>query len=261
MALPCVGVEFKKVLGEDKTKMMVFNIMLDDLADNFIIRSRLLLQDLIQIPWHNNVEKHDYVQVGQAIWNDYISSVRKYPRYKELEGIFYFDLRQVLSSMEYSSLINTLGVDNPFEVSHHSPYGSAVMLAIDMDLMCMPSFDLGEMRTIRSISYLAQKIAHIANMMVTYPREVLERDMSSPIISLAVRKGIISKDDLGDRAALRKLKQLEWIFRSRASSYVEKVSTYEKQIRSVNIRGFSQMLDGLVAAWGTSPEASIGFQG
>lgn len=261
MALPCVGAEFRQVLGEDKTKMAIFDIMLDDLADNFITRSRFLLQDFIRIPWHNNVEKHDYIEVGQAIWNDYISSVQKYPRYKELEGIFYFDLRQVFSSMEYSSLVNSVGLDNPFEISHHSPYGCAVILALDMDLMCMPSFDLKEMRTMRSISYLAQKIAHIANMLGTYPRELLERDMSSPIISLAVRKGIISKDDLGDRAVLPKLKQLEWIFRSRALSYVEKVSTYEKQIRSVNIRGFSQMLGDLVARWGTSPEASIGIQG
>jgi hypothetical protein len=257
MSLPCIPSEHKKMLGEDKTKLAIFDIMADDLADNFITRSRFLLQDFIRIPWRNTVENHDYIQVGQAIWDDYIESVQNYPRYKELEGIFYFDLRQVLSSMEYSSLINTIGLDNPFEMSHHSPYGCAVILALDMDLMCLPTFDLRELRTMRSISYLAQKIAHIANMLGTYPREVLEKDMSSPIISLAVRKGIITKDELGDRAVIQKLKQLEWIFRSKALSYVQKVATYEKEIRSVNIRGFSQMLDDLVERWGASPEASI----
>ncbi len=260
MALPCVGPEYKQVLGEDKTKLAIFDIMADDLADNFITRSRFLLQDFIRIPWHDAVEKHDYIDVGRAIWDGYIASVENYPRYREWEGIFYFDLRQVLSSMEYSSLINTVGLDNPFEMSHHSPYGCAVILALDMDLMCIPNFDLKELRTIRSISYLAQKVAHIANMLGTYPREVLEKDMSSPIISLAVRKGIITKDELGDRAVLQKLRQLEWIFRSRALSYVEKVAVYEKQVRSVNIRGFSQTLGDLVARWGTSPEASIALK-
>jgi len=231
------------------------------LADNFVTRSRFLLEDFVKIPWHNAIEKHDYIDVGRAIWDDFISSVQKYPRYKEFEGIFYFDLRQVLSSIEYGSLINTYGLDNSFEMNHHSPYGVAVILFLDMDLMCMPSFDLKELRTMRSISFLAQKVAHIANVLGTYPREVLEKDMSSPIISLAIRKGIISKEELGDRATLQKLKQLEWIYRSKALSYAEKISTYEKQIRSVNIRGFSQMLGDLVTRWGTSPESSINHQG
>ncbi len=260
MNLPCIPSECKKTLGEDKTKLAIFDIMADDLADNFVTRSRFLLQDFIRIPWHNTVEKHDYIQVGQAIWDDYLESVQQYPRFKELEGIFYFDLRQVLSSMEYSSLINTVGLDNPFEMSHHSPYGCAVILALDMDLMCLPNFDLKEMRTMRSISYLAQKIAHIANMLTTYPREVLEKDMSSPIISLAVRKRIITKEDLGGREVIEKLKPLEWIFRSRAMSQVQKVASYEKEIHSVNIRGFSQMLEELVKRWGTSPEAGISLK-
>ena len=257
MNLPCIPSECKKTLGEDKTKLAIFDIMADDLADNFVTRSRFLLQDFIRIPWHNTVEKHDYILVGQAIWDDYFDSVKQYPRFKELEGIFYFDLRQVLSSMEYSSLINTVGLDNPFEMSHHSPYGCAVILALDMDLMCLPNFDLKEMRTMRSISYLAQKVAHIANMLSTYPREVLEKDMSSPIISLAVRKRIITKEDLGGRDVIEKLKPLEWIFRSRAISHVQKVASYEKEIHSVDIRGFSQMLENLVMRWGTSPEAAI----
>ncbi len=242
------------------TKSTIFNIMADDLADNFITRSRFLLQDFIRIPWHNSVEKHDYVKVGQAIWDDYIESVEKYPRYKELEGIFYFDLRQVMSSMDYSSLVNTVGLDNLFEMSHHSPYGCAVILAMDMNLMCLPDFDLKELSGMRSISYLAQKIVHIANMLGTYPREVLERDMSSPIISLAFRKGIITKDELGDRGVIPKLKHLEWIFRSKALSYVHKVGVYEKGIHSVNICGFSQMLGNLVNRWGTSPEAAISLE-
>ncbi len=98
MALPSVGVEFKQILGEDKTKMAIFDIMLDDLADNFVTRSRFLLEDFMRIPWHGALEKHDYVNVGRVIWEDFIGSVQKYPRYKELEAIFYFDLRQILAS-------------------------------------------------------------------------------------------------------------------------------------------------------------------
>ena len=260
MALPCVSPEYRQILAEDKTKFTLFDIMADDLADNFVTRSRFLLEDFIRIPWHKAVEKNDYVNVGRAIWDDYSSSIQKYPMYKELEGIFYFDLRQALSSFDYSSLINTFGLDNQFEMSRYSPYGCAVILMVDMDLMCMPDFNLKELGTVRSISYLAQKVAHLGNVLGTYPREVLEKDMSSPIISLAVRKGIITKAELGDRAVLGKLKHLEWVFRSKALSYVEKIGAYEKQVKSVNMRGFSLSVGDLVARWGTSPEASIGIE-
>jgi len=260
MTLPCIGPEYRQALGEDKTKFTIFDIMADDLADNFVTRSRFLLEDFVRIPWHNALEKNDYVNVGRAIWDDYVGSVQKYPRYKELEGIFYFDLRQVLSSIEYGSLVNTFGMDNQFEMSQHSPYGCAVILLVDMDLMCMPNFDLKELGTMRSISYLAQKVAHIANTLGTYPREVLEKDMSSPIISLAMRKGIITKSELGDRTVLQKLKHLEWVFRSRAFSYLEKIATYEKQVHSVNLRGFSLMVGDLVARWQTSTEASVSIE-
>jgi len=43
-------------------------------------------------------------------------------------------------------------------------------------------------------------------------------------------------------------------------SQVQKVASYEKEIHSVNIRGFSQMLEELVKRWGTSPEAGISLK-
>ncbi len=249
ITLPSVSFECRKDLGDDKTKLTVFDILADDLADNYETRSYPLLQRLANIPWEGKAEIADsdeYFSVGRRIWEDSISSLSNYPRFKEFEKIFYFDLRQVLSSMMYSYLGNTAGIENPIETSFYSSYGCLVEVAIDMDLMCSPAFDMKELGPMRTVACLAQKVAHVGNMLTTYPSEIVERDVSSPIISLALRKGLIREDELGDKAAIPKVSKLEWVYKNKAYSYIKKVAEYEKEIRSINIRGFSDYLIELI---------------
>ena len=249
ITLPSVSFDCRKDLGDDKTKLTVFDILVDDLADNFETRSYPLLQRLTNIPWESKAEvsgTEEYLNVGRRIWEDSIASVSNYPRFNEFERIFYFDLRQVLSSMMYSYLGNTAGIENPIETGFYSSYGCLVEVALDMDLMCSPTFDMRELGPMRTVACLAQKVAHVGNMLTTYPSEVVERDVSSPIISLALRKGIIRKDELGEKAAVPKVSKLEWVYKNKAYTYIRRVAEYEKEIRSINIRGFSNYLIELI---------------
>jgi len=249
ITLPSVSFDRRKVLGEDKTKLAIFDILVDDLADNYTTRSFPMLEQLTKIPWQakdTSVETNDYLQVARKVWEDLISSVSLYPRFSEFERIFYFDLRQVLSSMLYSYLANTEGIENPVETNFYSSYGCVVELAIDMDLMCSPAFDMKELGPMRTVASLAQKIAHIGNLLTTYPSELVERDVSSPIISLALRKGLIRKEELGDKAVLPRLSKLEWVFKNKAYTYIRRVAEHEKEVRSLNIRGFSDYLAELL---------------
>jgi hypothetical protein len=244
ITLPSVSFDCRKILSEDKTKLSIFNILVDDVADNFATRDYDRLERLVSIPWYASAtgDGDEYVDVARKIWEGSIASVSSYPRFKELEKVFYFDLRQVLSSELYSYLSNTSGIENPIETNFHSSYGCQVELAIDMDLMCSPAFDMTEFGPMRTIACLAQKVAHVANMLTTYPSEILERDVSSPIISLALRKGVIRKEELGDRATIPKVSKLEWVFKSKAYTYIRKVAECEKEVRSISIRGFSDYL-------------------
>jgi hypothetical protein len=245
ITLPSVSFDCRKDLTEDKTKLTVFDILVDDLADNYETRSYSLLQRLTNIPWESQIandQSDEYLDVSRRIWEDSISSVSEYPRFNEFERIFYFDLRQVLSSMMYSYLGNTAGIENQIETSFYSSYGCLVEVAIDMDLMCSPGFDMKELSPMRTVACLAQKVAHVGNMLTTYPSELVERDVSCPIISLALRKGLIREDELGDKAAIPKVSKLEWVYKNKAYSYIKKVAEYEKEIRSINLRGFSDYL-------------------
>lgn len=249
ITLPSVSFDWKRALGEDKTKLTIFDILADDLADNHTTRSYSLLRELTEVPWSpkaKTAETNEYLDVGRRIWEDSLASVSCYPRFKEFERIFYFDLRQVLSSMMYSYLANTEGIENPIETSFYSSYGCLVEVAMDMDLMCSPAFDMRELGLVRTVACLAQKVAHVGNMLTTYPSEVLEHDVSSPIISLALRKGLIRPDELGDASAIPKLSKMEWVFKNRAHTYIRKVAECEKEIRSINLRGFSDFLTELI---------------
>lgn len=249
ITLPSVSFECKKFLGEDKTKLTVFDILVDDLADNYETRSYPLLERLAAIPWDATgglTGEDRYLGVARKIWHDSIASLSNYPRFKEFERVFYFDMRQVLSSMMYSYLANTANIENPIETNFYSAYGCLVEVAIDMDLMCSPAFDMKELGPMRTVAGLAQKVAHVGNLLTTYPSEIAERDVSSPIISLALRNGLIRKDELGDPTILPRVSKLEWVFKNKAYTYIRKVAEYEKQIRSINIRGFSEYLIQLI---------------
>lgn len=249
ITLPSVSFECKKFLAEDKTKLTVFDILVDDLADNYETRSYSLLEKLTAIPWDakgRSTDEDRYLEVGRKIWQDSIASLSDYPRFREFERVFYFDMRQVLSSMMYSYLANTANIENQIETNFYSSYGCLVEVALDMDLMCSPAFDMKELGPMRTVACLAQKVAHMGNLLTTYPSEIAERDVSSPIISLALRNGLIRRDELGDPTILPRVSKLEWVFKNKAYNYIRKVAEYEKEIRSINIRGFSQYLVQLI---------------
>lgn len=258
ICLPCVSVDYRITLAEDKTKIAMFGVLADDLADKpDAARTRPLLEDFMRIPSEGaDARKDPYLEIGRRIWEDAIKSIRTYPRFRYFESQFYFDLRQVLAAMDYSSLSNMTDISNPIEMDLYIPHGCQVMQALDMDLMCSPNFDFAELGTMRAIMHMAQRIAHIANMLVTYPREFMERDFSCPLISLAVNRKIIRREELGDRSILPKLKMLEPFFLKRARSYLQRVSFYESQVRSVNITGFHRLLQQLLEMYWEAGESA-----
>jgi hypothetical protein len=250
--LPCIELKYKDKLALDKTKLTIFDVLVDDLVDNREMINLKLLDQFMRIPWGVS-STSSYVNVGKSIWEDCMRSIRKYPRFEEFGRMFYFDLRQVLAAMEYSLLVNTMRLDNPIEVKIYPPHAYMVLLHCDMDLMCSPDFDMKELGNMRAIFYMAQKVAHIGNMLNTYPKEVLEKDFSCPLISLALRRGLIRKEGL-DESVLPKLKKLEPLFKQEAETCIEKVRNYENKIKSVDMSGFSDALAVILEKFLSRPQ-------
>jgi hypothetical protein len=243
--LPSIDINFKDVLSLDKTKLTIFDVLVDDLADNAKLRDRRLLEEAIRIPWNGNKTSNDtYIIVTKKIWIDCIESIRNYPRYEEFKDIFYFDLDQVMNSMRYSYLVNTSDFSSMIEDELYLNHGVMVILHCDMDLMCSPNFNFEELKKLRPILHWVQDVAHIGNLLNTYPKEIQEADFSSPIISLGVREGLIDKSTIINDPEYAKANLLPLVsrFEQRMIDNLEKIKNNAVSIKSINLIDFYNRL-------------------
>jgi len=237
---------YKEALTLDKTKLTMFDVLVDDLADNAKIRNKRLLDKAANIPWDGSKNyNHPYLNVTKRIWLDCISSIKRYPRYEEFKDIFFFDLEQVMNSMKYSYLVNTADFSNMIEDETYLNHGVMVILHCDMDLMCSPDFDYEELKKLRPILQCVQDVAHVGNMLNTYPKEILEMDLSSPIISLGLREGLIKRSDVvkDPEYVLASLESLVPYFKERMKNNLQKIKNHANDIKSVDIYDFYRRLE------------------
>jgi hypothetical protein len=244
--LPSIDYSYKEILVIDKTKLTIFDVLVDDLADNKKIRDRKLLDESIRIPWSNkNKFKNSYLNIANIIWKDCIKSITNYPRYNEFKDIFFFDLNNIFSSMRYSYLSNEIGFDNYIEDEFFINHGVMGILHADMDIMCSPLFNKNEINKIRPILYWVQDIIHIGNLINTYPREVKEEDFSSPIISFGLRENIINRDIMvkDPKEALQKLVSVIPYFKDRVDERFRRIKLSADTIKSVDISEYHNRLN------------------
>jgi len=243
--LPSIDLDWKETLTLDKAKLTIIDVLIDDLADDVKMRNRRLLEEATEIPWHGPKNyNNDYLQVISEMWFDCINSIRRYPRFKDFEDVFYFDLHQVINSFRYSLLVNTSNFSNHTEDRIYLSHGVMVLLHCNMDLMCSPCFNFKEMGKLRPILILAQDIAHIGNMLNTYPKEIEELDLSSPIISLGLRKGLINKNMIikSPENATAKLRELVPYFEKRMENDLNRIKNNAIDIESIDIHDFYKKL-------------------
>lgn len=239
--LPSIDNNYIEQLALIKTKLCIFDVLVDDLADNAKLRNQRLLDQALRIP-NNGTKpyKNLYLEVTRIIWQDCLESIKKLPRYDEFKDIFFFDIGQVMNSMKYSYLINTYDFSNFTEDEMYLNHGVMVMLHCDLDLMCSPDFNYEELGKLRPILLSVQDIAHLGNLINTYPKEIQEADFSSPIISMGIREGLIDRQTVirDPEYALSSLKPLLIKFEERMKNNLEKIQTKAHHIETIDIYEF-----------------------
>ncbi len=245
LRLSSVPSHFLQSLRLLKTKSAIFITLIDDIADNQELRERELLQSLLSIPFQKPSDDIDnnYYRVVSCIWADIISTIEKYPRFSEFRDVFYFDLRQVMNSQEYSFLINTnRSAVNMMDNEIYGPHGTLVMLHGTIDLMCSPNFDESELGPLREVLIIAQKIAQLCNMINTYAREIEEGDISSPIIiNLMSEKpdfDLSTLKDCGDKL----FKKLEQKYEKMVQNYLREMKSRSHNVKSVDVNEFAEIM-------------------
>ena len=243
--LSCVDPTYVPDLVLTKTKLTIFDVLIDDIADNAKTSNKELLLRLINIPFNNVAHADKYYTITNQIWIDCLNTIKHFPRYSEFEDIFFFDLKQIMISMEYSWLTNVYNYCNNFiEVDNYGHHGVMVMLHCMMDIMCSKNFDKNELGKARTAFFLAQRIARIGNMLNTYSREIIEKDISSPILTKTIEENIISYsdfDELPSSEIEKRVKNLEPLFAEEVTTYLDKITEISKRVHSVDLQKF--MLD------------------
>lgn len=239
--LPCTDPQHIRSLAELKTKLCIFDVLLDDLADDHKQRDWETLMTLAKIPFDRELElKGPYLSFGRELWESCMATIEQFPRFQEFRKIFYFDLRQVLLAIEYGYLVNEEGIGNRREDHAIHSHNCMVYLHSDLDLMCSPTFDKHELPKLREVLYLAQRVAVLGNALGTYAKELVEQDKSSPIIAEGLRQGVVSLKDLeqsNNVARLEaRLKPLEGQFLHEARQCLQKICELAPFIKSVDVR-------------------------
>lgn len=188
LGLSTVKNQYLGSLAITKTRLLLFTVLIDDPVDNESKRDFKLFEELIKIPFNSghieesrlNSGEKEYLGFTKEIWSKIIDELKTYPNYKKYEEAFIFDIKQLLNSMEYSRFANTYpnGV-NTLENGEYLHHSTFVLPQTDLDLMCSDGFNDREFGMLRELSFVAGKMARIGNLIKTYPRELLESDMSS----------------------------------------------------------------------------------
>lgn len=201
--LPCVDARLREQLCDTKTLGVMFDVMLDDVADqggdSRLLEELLALVEGTRIPDFSAFDEptRRYASFTQSLWNEIQTRAKAYPLYDEFAPLLRFDYLQLSNVMRYSQLLNANPeLLNLVEHDLYTPHNMHIMICSTFDLMCAPSFVRDELGKLREITWNAQCMGRIGNLITTWQRELGEGDFTSGVFARAVSRGDLTLEQL-----------------------------------------------------------------
>lgn len=151
----------------------------------------------IYTPLQPTLANNIYLKTTLGIFSDFFGNrITSLPRYYDFRGEFFLAIRNVAESMEFSYLLNRNKIAYPYYlvVQNKSPSTMVAVHSI-LDLMASESFDISELGKAIALFKMADIVAMLDNAVNTWKKEIIERDYSSPVISLALEKKLVKFSD------------------------------------------------------------------
>lgn len=210
--MPFVDDRHAAAVATDKTMLVLFITLLDDVVEKRgdyetfdAIGSLVRLGGIgakSSVPGTSDADVDEaYAALAARVWGRLGDRIRRGQRYDRYAPLYRFDLRQVLTAIEYS----TLAIEQPelasaSDLRRYETHNMGVCAFADIDLM-HATVDLGgEFSTFRNAVHAAQRMARIGNWLSTWERELREGDTSSGIVVAALDRGIIDPETLPELA-------------------------------------------------------------
>jgi hypothetical protein len=151
----------------------------------------------IYTPLNANLYNNRYVETTFDIYSDLIRThIMSLPRYYNFRSEFFLSMRNVAESMEFSYLLNKNKIIYPFSrLIQNRAASTMVEIHCLLDIMCSEDFDSSELGKAIVLFKLADIVSMLSNTINTWKREIIERDYSCPVISLALERKLIKFTD------------------------------------------------------------------
>lgn len=200
--LSSVAPKYESKVRDDKTLLMFYLTLLDDLIDQR--EDWATFRKAARIPFGPRRVDFDDEDVDEQclglayeVWDEFERSIEEAPRYEEFCPIFRYDLRQVLCGVRYPAVVNAYPqVANLTEAYAYDSHSMAMFAFASVDLMHSPEFDSAELSSLRRYLWTAQRMARIGNWVTTWRRELAEGDLSSGVLIYAYENGLVDDEEL-----------------------------------------------------------------
>ena len=262
LTLPTVLKKYRKSVLIAKLSSIILNVLVDDLADKrknkkmleFAFNTCFTPKNFREKIDLSNFKKRDqrYLNLIRRIWYFLNRTIKKYPRYKDFKDIFLFDYQQFFNSIIFGYLLNkNFDLINLTEYQIYLSPNMQGMVGVTIDLMASPTFDKKEIGLLRELIWQAQRMGRIGNSITTWKREISENDFSSEIFAYALKKNILSKNDLKNSNKEKIIKKIEktkvqnYFLNEWENSY-KAIENFNKKIKSIDTEKFLNGLKKLI---------------
>lgn len=205
--LPCVDTEYTDTVPIDKTLLILFITLLDDVLEKhqdrttFIVLSRIPFEDVADANRRDGADD-DYVGLGRRVWETIQRRLESSPKYAEFEQLFRHDLKQAINAIEYSNIaIQRPDLATMGDLERYESHNMVLFAYSDVDFMHSSVDVRDEFATLREVIWTAQLMARIGNWVSTWERELQEGDFSAGPIVYALESDIISHTELTEAEA------------------------------------------------------------
>jgi len=258
VSLSDISTNYQESLQNVKFMITMFVILSDDIVDKN--KNQRLLNELFGIAMDGHYEKSEnlafgekkYIKFIEEIWGYIVNSIEKYPRYKEFKEIFYYDIFQILNSMNFALLVNKYHfLINKTEYWAYFPCSMQAMIYTDLHLMCDTKLKAEEFGMIREVIWKAQNMTRIGNWLSTWKREIEEKDYTSGVFAYAIDSGVLTIEELEQEPKAKIINRInnskiEKELLNKWDKEYREIEKFDKKIKLINIKKFLSELESLM---------------
>ncbi len=266
--LSCVPPKWSENARTQKTILTMFVTLLDDLAEKE--HDRDTFEEASQIPYRPETVNPDREGVDaeqlrfiERVWTTFEEGLEDAPRRDDFKDIFDCDLRQTLTALDYSRVLNdNVEMANMSGIEHYDPHNMLMFPYAGVDLMFSPDFDTADLSTLRSVIWDLQPMARIGNWTTTWGRELREGDYTAGPVVYSLQEGIVSMDELdpNDEDAIERVAE-KIDAHEIEDRLLEEWSRRYEAVKERNVQADSVDIDAFVEGMRTVLAHQIGARG